>query len=291
MKAMRELNPRKPRFTRVSDPPNFSLTPRDLDIIRHVARYRFLRSTHIAALVGASHQVVSRRLQLLFHHGYLDRPKEQFVLSRLYGNQHMVYGPKGQPAKSLFVEHTLTVADLMVSLECACRTRAGIRFIDQDEILPERNAGNPLYWSLSIILNGRRHHFGVVPDRLFGIEVTDGSGHVRRGYFFLEADRGTMPLVRHMWHQTSITRKLLAYVETWKQRLHEKRFGIPRFRVIITTGSAERAKRIATLCKKLSHGSGLFLVASIPKTDGTTSLLNTVFQTASGESAHLTDGI
>ena len=45
---------RMPRFRRAPEPPAFRLTENDVEIIRQIARHRFLRSTHIAALVGRS---------------------------------------------------------------------------------------------------------------------------------------------------------------------------------------------------------------------------------------------
>src|SRR5271166_1925834 len=68
---------RRPRFRRVEEPPPFQLTARDVAILHAVARYRFLSSTLIIRLIGGSAQQILRRLQLLFHHGYLDRPTSQ----------------------------------------------------------------------------------------------------------------------------------------------------------------------------------------------------------------------
>jgi len=63
---------RLPRFSRVPDSISpMLLTPRDAEIVRLVARHRFLRSTHIISLAGGSPQQLLRRMQLLFHHGYL----------------------------------------------------------------------------------------------------------------------------------------------------------------------------------------------------------------------------
>ena len=45
---------RPPRFRRASEPHAFRVTDEDAAIVRHLARHRFLRSTHIAALVGRS---------------------------------------------------------------------------------------------------------------------------------------------------------------------------------------------------------------------------------------------
>jgi hypothetical protein len=71
---------RRKRYHRASDRP-VALTERDIDIIAHVARHRFLRSDHVAALVGGSQQRILRRLRLLFDNGYLDRPTAQLTVS------------------------------------------------------------------------------------------------------------------------------------------------------------------------------------------------------------------
>jgi len=66
---------RFPRFKRSPAVNPIRLTERDQDILRHVRRHRFLLSDHIQALVPGSRQQILRRLQRLFHHGYLDRPR------------------------------------------------------------------------------------------------------------------------------------------------------------------------------------------------------------------------
>src|SRR5947207_2471775 len=52
---------------------NFILTPRDLEILDIVHRYRYLEARHIRALVGGSDQQITRRLQGLFHERYVGR--------------------------------------------------------------------------------------------------------------------------------------------------------------------------------------------------------------------------
>src|SRR4051812_49435824 len=81
---------RKPRYERTAAP-GMALTPRDVGLIRAVATHRFLRSTHLVALAEGSAQVTLRRLQLLFHHGYLDRPRSQLDWY-IRGSEPMVYG-------------------------------------------------------------------------------------------------------------------------------------------------------------------------------------------------------
>jgi hypothetical protein len=83
---------RLPRFKRDSAIAPFQLTERDYEIIRQVSRHRFLRSPQIVALAGGSPQQIVRRLQLLYHHGYLERPQAQLRYFRTGGSHHMAYG-------------------------------------------------------------------------------------------------------------------------------------------------------------------------------------------------------
>ena len=69
---------------------------------------------------------------------------------------------------------------------------------------------------------------GVVPDRVFALEYEGPGGELQRVHFFLEADRGTMPVVRTGLKQTSFYRKLLAYEATWTQKIHQRKLGINR---------------------------------------------------------------
>ena len=138
---------RRPRFRRVETPPPFQLTARDLAILHAVARFRFLSSTLIIRLVGGSSQQILRRLQLLFHHGYLDRPTSQVAqLAHAFdfGNRPFIYGlgragahvlaeagiplkekldwtTKNARATAQFLAHTIETAETMIAFELACR--------------------------------------------------------------------------------------------------------------------------------------------------------------------------
>jgi hypothetical protein len=105
----------------------------------------------------------------------------------------------------------------------------------------------------------QRQKIGVAPDRVFALESSGTDGNIRRSYFFLEADRGTMPVIRKALAQTSFYRKLLAYETTWNQLLHEKYFGFPRFRVLTVTTNTMRVKSLVDACATLKSGHGLFL--------------------------------
>ena len=268
-----------PRFKRVATVAPIQLTDRDRDLIRLVHRHRFLRSHQIAALLGGSEQQIVRRLQLLFHHGYLERPRAQVKFFECGGSQPLAYGlgnkggvllrrelgiavdsdawsEKNHAVGRVFLDHALLVSETMVGLELACR-KHGIRLLYEDELaLPAKH--QPFQWWVKIA-GGMK--LGVIPDAIFALEYTEQSGQVQRAYFFLEADRGTMPVVRKGLTQTSFFRKLLAYEATWTNKVHQQHLGIHRFRVLTVTTIAARVQTLLEACSQLKRGHGLFLFA------------------------------
>jgi DNA-binding Lrp family transcriptional regulator len=263
--------PRLPRFKRSPDIPPLRLTSRDGEILTCLQRHRFLRSDHIISLCPGSRQQVLRRLQRLFHHGFLERPRCQIDYYQS-GTRRIAYGLGNKGAawlkrelslefhqldwkqKShvgrLFLEHALLVSDIMVALELACHNRKDIRLLSADD-LQIANRREPFQWKVDI---GQRQKCGVIPDRVFGLEFAG-----KQCWYFLEADRGTMPIIRGNLDQTSFQRKLLAYEATWTQNLHRTRFGWQRFRVLTVTTSSQRVQGITGACQGLAHGHGLFL--------------------------------
>jgi hypothetical protein len=276
--------------------PPFVITPRDREIMRVVFKHRFLRSSHILSLIPGSKQQLLRRLQLLFQHGYLERPRAQLGWYYKGGSREIVYGLGAKGAELLpqenpfpafnlqqvethhqigrvYLEHALLVSDIMVALEMACRAM-NIRFLTEKDLLVRRKE-NICRWKVKI--DGKTT-LGVVPDRLFALEFRNQSGQIERTYFFIEADRGTMPVVRSRLAQTSFFRKLLAYEATWLQRIHEKRYGFHRFRVLTVTTGAARVKSLVNACKQLKQGHGLFLFADVSILEKPGEILSHVWQ-------------
>lgn len=163
-----------------------------------------------------------------------------------------VWSEKNNSVGRVFLEHALLVAEIMVTLEVACRRR-GVRLIYEDELSP-----HPFQWWVKIS-GGMK--LGVVPDRVFALEYTDRNGQSQLAHFFLEADRGTMPVVRKNLVQTSFFRKLLAYEATWANKVHQRHLGISSFRVLTVTTITARVESLLAACLQLKRGHGLFLFA------------------------------
>jgi hypothetical protein len=298
------MESRLPRFNRTSIVATMQLEERDCDIIRLVHRHRFLRSDHIVSFMGGSRQQILRRLKLLYHHGYLERPRAQIQYYERGGSRSIAYGlgnkggavlrqlgmavdsnswnEKNHVIGRVYLEHALMVADVMLAVDLTCRKRSGICLLYEDDLaLPMER--QPFGWRVTI-QNGLK--LGVVPDRVFALEFSDTSGQTQRVHFFLEADRGTMPVMRHTLSQTSFYRKLLAYEATWTQKIHQRHLGVHRFRVLAVTTSAARVKSLVEACSQLKRGHGLFLFAD--KTILAGDIFSRVWQTSKpGEMGNL----
>jgi DNA-binding Lrp family transcriptional regulator len=270
---------RLPRFKRATAVAAMQLTERDREIIRLVYRHRFLRSSHISSLIRKSKQHLLRRLKLLYHHGFLERPRSQLDYYHQGGSRHIVYGlgnqsvvllqselgpvfqelPWGEKNVSIgrmYLQHELFVSDIMVAFELACR-EAGIRLLTEVD-LAVNSAQHRLRWTVKV---NNHHKLSVIPDRVFGVDFKNDRGENNRALFFLEADRATMPVIRENLSQTSFYRKLIAYEASWSQSILRTHFGSNRFRVLTVTTSTPRVKSLIDACSKLKRGQGLFLFA------------------------------
>jgi hypothetical protein len=101
----------------------------------------------------------------------------------------------------------------------------------------------------------------VRPDAFFTLEDSRRPAGANKTNFFLEADRGTMPVIRKTLDRTSFYRKLLAYRETWRRGLHTKHFGFRAFRVLTVTSGTDRCRNVLQAAKDVvdGHAGGLFL--------------------------------
>lgn len=277
---------RRPRFRRAPEPPAFRVTDDDMIIIRLLARHRFLRSTHIAALVGRSLDRTNDRLSRLFHTGYIDRPRAQLDYYPTSGSAPMVYAladlgarllthrdgitfaniecsRKNREAGRPFIEHQLEIVDFQVALERAARDRTDIRLIHSDELIaafPEktRNMRNPLLLRVSVSHNGNTYDI----DLVFGLQFPDGS----RRCFMVEIDRGTMPISRADLKQTSFERKIRGYLTAHAAKQHLISYGWKTFRVLTVTTDQQRARTMQETLRQLhipnSPGHSLFFFAT-----------------------------
>ena len=252
------------QFKRSSAPPKKRVVvqARDMEIFKNLADYRFLDARQIELLHPGrgGPRYNQRRLQYLFHHGYIDRPPSQLSYYRTRG--HLIYalGRKGADAiyagepelrgridwhkknaevKFPFLDHAMMISDFRATLSLALKgnQRAKLASWRQGEDLRDRVR----------LKDGK---VAIVPDAFFTLEEGDDLMH-----FFLEADRSTMTLERFL-------RKISAYWQWWRERGHEKKFSIKSFRVLTITISEERKENLRQISRQADsrgQGSNMFL--------------------------------
>jgi len=283
---LRPAASRRPRFRR-HDPEPIRLMPDDIDVLRHLHKHRFLRSTHLVRLMNRPPKKLIERLGALYHNAYVDRPRAQLDYYATAGSAPMVYAlgnrgaavladvdgmampsvdwtDKNRTAHRPFIEHALLISDLLVSLEVAVRRRSDIVLLSRADILARapgamQSAKNPWKISARVAVDGILRDAAVVPDAVFGLDFT---AERRRTYFFYEADRGTMPVTRKPTSsRTAFARKLAVYWHAHQAKLHTARFGIGNFRVLTVAKSRARIASMIDAAKEVTGGGGsnLFL--------------------------------
>lgn len=251
-----------------------SLKERDEEILRLVFDFRFMRSDLLFHLLNengdTSHQNLLRRLQRLYHHGFLDRPPQHQVYS-YRGSKKMVYAignlgydllfwgtdrergkwswtTKNREAKYPHIEHTLMVATFYTVLTLALRKLADIEFTDwemQRSKLTDR---------FEVEERGRRVRRAICPDAFFGLADPDGAI-----LYCLEADQSTH------YSKPSLDK----FRKYWQWKFHARRakikFGSDSLLILTITPSVERRDNLRDLAREADDkkkGSPYFWFAS-----------------------------
>lgn len=296
---------RRSRMRRVATYKRLQITERDVEVLRLLGRYRYLRSSHLHALAGGrSHKRFIERLGHLYHEGgYVDRPSHQWqainarYMPAVYelgdagerllaglGTADRPLSPllrKGRHGAIRQYRHDLMICDILACIEIGIRANRSLRLVSWPEILgspkmPEatRTAANPFALLASIAYTCPRTNATerwdkpLVPDAIFGIEYSSDARKTYR-FFALEADRNTEPVVRANLLQTSYLRKLLQYREVAAQRTYLTRFGLPNLLVLTVTTNEQHLQNIMELAGTLAGGAGSpsFLFKTMPSLD------------------------
>lgn len=260
-----------PSHKRATNPPPMQLTERDKRVVLAVYRYRLLSSHQIEALLfgfppdkpHSKRSVCQRRLQLLYHHGYLDRlplpvfPGEGrrpcvYVLD--HKGADLVAAQSGLDRADLgwrpqynelgvsFIQHMLTINDVRLILELLNQggafslsqwyDDAQFRSATFKEKVPQQTHGTRI---------ARKY-----PDGYFKLHVP---GMNQPASFFLEVDNGTMK--NKAWKE-----KIEAYIEFRSSGRSEQYYGTRNFRLLTITTTSKRLNNLKRTTEKA--GGNLF---------------------------------
>ncbi len=240
------------------------LTHRDKDIIRAIYRFRLLSAHQIEAWLFHSAKrhskqtVCQRRLQLLYHHGFIDRLPSPVVLGE--GRQPYVYvldtkgadviaaetgedravigwRPQQNQVGFAFVHHTLAINDVRLVLSRLSELghwqlttwidEADFRSAAYQDRVPYRMRGARVT--------------RILPDAYFQLQLPHQD---QPAHFFLEVDQGTMDNSR--WQD-----KMKAYAQFRQSGLSEKLYGTRHFRLLAVVSSEQRLQNLKRATEKV----------------------------------------
>lgn len=280
----REKLARNSRWTRDpvvdhnGNPTAACLTERDIEIVKLLARYRYLPADTIHAFVGGNFKHLVHRLGLLSRKPnlYIHRPVQQRRHAAA-NYRHLIYelddrGRAHLQERGISItkkhqhnfEHELMVCQIMASIELGVRADPSVRLITWQEImesgkLPEatRASPKPTHIPVSFSFPGRQYSTHICADGLpFGLERTHNG---QRSYLFfpgIEADCGSEPILTSDLERSSIDKKFAAYRAIAEQGIYRSHFGFPNFFVPFVTTTESRMQSMMKLLERITEGRG-----------------------------------
>ncbi len=229
------------------------LTARDRQIVKTVWQCRLLTSHQIEARIFPSDKprgkrtVCQRRLQLLFHHRFLDRMPMHVVLGEgrvpyvyVLGKQgidlvasmaevdraEIGWRPTQKQVGISFVNHALAINDVRIVLtQLADQGHFELTdWLDEADFRRGPHQNKVPYRTQGMRIMRK------YPDGYFQLKLPQ---YERNAHFFLEVDQGTMS--NSQWME-----KVRAYVQFRDSRLSQKYYGTRNFRLLTVTSSASR---------------------------------------------------
>ena len=279
---------RLPKFKRAKPSwrPPLSLDDRDIELMDAIQDFRLLSTPQLFRLFQGSRDTLYQQLQLLFHHGYVDRIPGSPNVPMVYalaarGRQALINaghlngpvspGRRNAGIQARYVAHQAMIADFRITLILAARSSPAVR------LLRFEREGEPIQDSVTVERDGRRQRLPVNPDGFFGLQFPDLPEGRNKAFFFVEADRSTM--IRERFVQ-----KLVGYWAWFCQGGHTRKLGIKSFRVLTVTKSDERAAGLtdaARGCREIRDGLAHFWFASESRftSSGPAAILGPVWET------------
>lgn len=288
--------------------PGFALQERDIALLEDIWRYRLLATGQLELLRACdadpakrfvSRLTLTRRLKLLFHHGYLGRiarPLAKGSLEPVYvldgegakalrkrhgeiGGRRVAARSPSQRPKSAALEHLLAVNQFRIALSAACQA-SEFQSLESSRVrLHDWKGSDEVKFQVARAERGERTRLvTLMPDGFFSLQAKD-----QKLFYFLEVDLGSESA-------RILADKCRSYYAYWQSGGFAHDFSVPRevgFRVVLIAPSARRADTILKAIQGLETGRGLFLTA-LEETVMPCSLLGPTFRSgATGASTFL----
>jgi hypothetical protein len=243
---------------------------RDIQILKLVYDYRFIRTDHITALIEGDRTSIEKRLRKLWEHGHIARhfllvspgrePSTRRAIYSIYYRGATILAKDGIDSQLLktaikrnksdlkYMEHQLVISNFRAVLTLALRQQESgtkVRFWRQDNGLRDR---------VDMLIGREKKSIAIAPDSFFAIEEST----LKNMYWFFEADRYTMD-------QNKFLRRMKAYWQYFNDKKYQKKYDIQNIRVLtVCPNSTIRDKRLERTkeIKKYKKGSKEVLTGS-----------------------------
>lgn len=260
------------RYLRPEHPRPMKMTPRDLAVLRAIAKHRYLTCEHVQMLFfsGRAARVAQRRLRLLFENGYIDRyfcpvvltgtrmsakqsPRPLYTLGRAGaralrensepGTLALPSTPSANARGYATLAHHLVATDLLVALEAACAGREDVELerTEREDELRRKVAAARQQQSLPSFL---------VSDGAFTLR------YPRLGRSFTYHLEVVRALSRS--GNRTLEERMVKYARLHHEGYFAAVFGHTLRAVLIATTSERRAEHYRQLAARLQHGRNLF---------------------------------
>ena len=167
---------------------------------------------------------------------------------------------KNREVQFPYVKHALMVTKFRTCLEVACREGEDLELLYW---YADRQVKDKVFIRKE---SGEKEARPIHPDGFFCVSVRG-----EKKWFFLEADRHTMPQKRSSNKKSAMFNKLQGYWEFWGQKRFKDRespfaqFKMNHFRALFITKSEKRAENLLEVAREADpkkKGSALFMVTS-----------------------------
>jgi len=285
-----------PKYKRQSGGVPFVITERDIEIMRAVNRYRYLKTSQIKRLLFPENKAIDsarRRLKYLFHNKFLGRvtpfvrigegaeetayflDKAGIELLQDSGEEIHFLQKQGGQVRHRFLSHALDISEFRLNLELAIQSHPVIslqRFTADFEMKEhtKKAIGKKIYKLYDEAIHPvNKKRYVVYPDALI---ILRGKGEYEKfqRLYFIEIDRGTETLSR-------IRDKVIGYSLYLKQKIFTKFGKFSAFKVLFQTNSEKRAENIRNALVNL-EGTELIWITDVSRISDDTLLSAPVWE-------------
>lgn len=244
-------------------PPRRVLTPRDVDVLVALFKFRYLAASQVRRLHFPSLQTTTRRLRILAETGYVltfrspgvpDRvayltPKGLAAVADFVGVGVSDLGTtrlRTQPKDHYFLKHALAISDVRIALTLACASDPEVRllgfFADHVAEVAGRGVVRRFLRDVAADVRTPEVTIGHTPDAVFAL------GHGEAAALFLtEVDRGTESVANRDRGFAKTLRFYRDYLRSGGFARYHDTFGVASFktvRVLVLTSSRRRIETI-----------------------------------------------